>query len=84
MSTSIGQDEPHRSPKMAYFSCAIGVYFMSFFYEHPVSVKTELWPTLLPGTECVLECLFGDNKDIEGATAVCRQGWWEVKKANHF
>ena len=36
MSTSIGQDEPHRSPKKAYFSCAIGVYFMSFFYEHPV------------------------------------------------
>ena len=36
MSTSIGQDEPHRSPKKAYFSCAIGVHFMSFFYEHPV------------------------------------------------
>ena len=36
MSTSFGQDEPHRRPKKAYFSCAIGIYFMPFFYEHPV------------------------------------------------
>ena len=36
MSTSIGQDEPHRSPKKAYFSCVIGIYLMSFFYDHPV------------------------------------------------
>ena len=39
MSTIFGQDEPHRRPKKAYFSCAIGVYFMSFFYEHPVFSK---------------------------------------------
>ena len=31
MSTIFGQDKPHRWPKKAYFSCAIGVYFMSFF-----------------------------------------------------
>ena len=46
MSTSIGQDEPHRSPKKAYFVCAIGVYFMSFFYEHPVvnlSSAVKIW-----------------------------------------
>jgi len=36
MSKSFGQDESHRNPKKVYFSCAIGVYFMSFFYEHPV------------------------------------------------
>ena len=36
MSTSCGQDEPHRSPKKAYFSCVIGIYIMSFFYEIPV------------------------------------------------
>ena len=40
MSTSCGQDEPHTSRKKAYFSCAIGVYFMSFFYEHPVLTIT--------------------------------------------
>ena len=39
MSTSCGQDEPHTSRKKAYFSCAIGVYFMSFFYEHPVGCE---------------------------------------------
>ena len=33
MSTSFGQDEPHRSPNS---NCAIGIYFMSFLYEHPV------------------------------------------------
>ena len=36
MVISCGQDEPHRSPKKAYFSCVIGIYLMSFFYDHPV------------------------------------------------
>ena len=36
MVTSCGQDEPHRSAKMVYFSCEIGVYLMSFFYNLPV------------------------------------------------
>ena len=36
MFISCGQDEPYRSPKKAYFSCVIGLYFLSFFYEHPV------------------------------------------------
>ena len=36
MFISFGQDEPHRSPKEAYFNCVIGIYFLSFFYEHPV------------------------------------------------
>ena len=36
MFISCGQDEPHRSPKEAYFNCVIGIYFSSFFYEHPV------------------------------------------------
>ena len=31
-----GQVEPHRSPKKSVFSCVIGIYLMSFFYEHPV------------------------------------------------
>ena len=34
--TSCGWDEPHRGTKKAYFSCVIGIYLMSFFYEHPV------------------------------------------------
>ena len=39
-STSFGQDEPHRNPKKAYSNCAIGIYFMSFFYEHPVYINS--------------------------------------------
>ena len=31
-----GQDEPHSSLTKSVFSCVIGIYFMSFFYEHPV------------------------------------------------
>ena len=34
--TSCGQDEHHRSPKNVYFSGVIGLYLMSFFYDHPV------------------------------------------------
>ena len=30
------QDEPNRSPKKSVFGSVIGVYLMSFFYEHPV------------------------------------------------
>ena len=40
MFISCGQDEPLRSPQMAYFSCVIGIYFVSFFYDHPV---VEIW-----------------------------------------
>ena len=36
MFISCGQDEPLRSPQTAYFICLIGIYFVSFFYEHPV------------------------------------------------
>ena len=46
MFISFGQDEPHRRPKKAYFSCAIGVYFMSFFYEHPVEIVASYIPVL--------------------------------------
>ena len=50
MSTIFGQDEPHRWPKKAYFSCAIGVYFMSFFYEHSVEVHCTSALKQNPGT----------------------------------
>ena len=33
---SCGQDEPYGSPKKAYFSHVIGIYFLSFINEHPV------------------------------------------------
>ena len=36
MSTTCGQDKLHRSYKKAYFSCVISIYFLSFFYDHPV------------------------------------------------
>ena len=36
MFISCGQDETQWSPKKAYFNCVIGIYFLSFFYEHPV------------------------------------------------
>ena len=39
MFISCGQYELYRSPKNAYFSCLIGLYFLSFFYEHPVEYK---------------------------------------------
>ena len=42
MFISCGQDEPLRSPQKAYFSCVIAIYFVSFFYEHPVFEKI-LW-----------------------------------------
>ena len=43
MSTNCGQEEPHGRPKKAYFSCVIGVYFMSIFDEHPVfMIKIKL------------------------------------------
>ena len=34
MFISCGQDEPYRSSKKAYYSRVIGLYFLSFFYEH--------------------------------------------------
>ena len=42
MVTSCGQDEPNKSPKKVNFSCVIGVYLMSFFYDHPV-YDDNLW-----------------------------------------
>ena len=38
MFITFGQDEPYKSPKKAYLShvIVIGIYFLSFFYEHPV------------------------------------------------
>ena len=39
---SCGEDEPHASPKKAFFSQAIGLYLMSFFYDHPVF--SVFWP----------------------------------------
>ena len=38
MVASCGQDKPHRNPKKVNFSCIIGIYLMSFFYDHPVDV----------------------------------------------
>ena len=35
MSTRCGDYELNRSPKKAYFSCVIDIYFFSFFYDHP-------------------------------------------------
>ena len=36
---SCGEDEPHTIPKMAYFTQVIGLYLMSFFYDHPVCIS---------------------------------------------
>ena len=36
ISLSCGQDEPLGCPKNAFFSCVIGIYFVSFFFDHPV------------------------------------------------
>ena len=37
---SCGQDEPYRNSKKAYFSRVIGLYFLSFFYEHAINPAT--------------------------------------------
>ena len=36
MFITCGQDEPHMSLINTHFSCVIGVYFLSFIYDHPV------------------------------------------------
>ena len=36
MSLSCGQDEPQRSPQKGIFSSVMGIYFVTFFIEHPV------------------------------------------------
>ena len=36
MSLCFGQDDPLNILKAAFFSCLIGIYFPSFFFEHPV------------------------------------------------
>ena len=38
MLISLGKNEPFYRPKNQFFSHAIGVYFISFFIEHPVYV----------------------------------------------
>ena len=38
ISQSCGQDEPLGCPKNALFSCVIGIYFVSFFFDHPVHI----------------------------------------------
>ena len=38
MSLSCGQDEPLGCPENAFFSCAIGIYLVSFFFDHPVVI----------------------------------------------
>ena len=42
MSLSCGQDESLGCPKNAFFSCVIGVYFVSFLFDHPVVVNKLL------------------------------------------
>ena len=39
MSLSCGQDESLGCPKNAFFSCVIGIYFVSFFFDHPVYIS---------------------------------------------
>ena len=41
MSLSFGQNEPLSCPKNAIFGGVIGVYFVSFFLEHPVYKMSE-------------------------------------------
>ena len=36
MSLSSGQYKPESWPKNAFFSCEMGVYFVTFFFEHTV------------------------------------------------
>ena len=36
MSLSCGQYKPYNWPKNAFLSCEIGVYFVTFFFEHTV------------------------------------------------
>ena len=36
MFTSCGQDETNENLNKAYFSCVKSIYFLSFFYDHPV------------------------------------------------
>ena len=39
MSLSCGQDEPLGCPENAFFSCVIGIYLVSFFFDHPVEAS---------------------------------------------
>ena len=43
MSLSFGQNEPLSCPKNAIFGGVIGVYFVSFFLEHPVVGVGGMW-----------------------------------------
>ena len=45
------QDEPNRSPKKSVFGSVIGVYLMSFFYEHPVSNNFFILPNFEPSSQ---------------------------------
>ena len=42
ISLSCGQYEPNSCPKNALFSCVIGVYYVSFFFDHPVCMIGSL------------------------------------------
>ena len=37
MSLSSGQDETLSCPKNSFFSCVRGIYFVTFFIDHPVT-----------------------------------------------
>ena len=39
MSLSCGQDEPLGCPENTFFSCVIGIYLVSFIFDHPVLRK---------------------------------------------
>ena len=40
MSLSCGWDEPQSWPKNAFFSGVIGIYFVTFFFEHTVNISS--------------------------------------------
>ena len=42
MSLSCGQDEPLSCPENDIFSCLIGIYLVSFFFDHPV-ILAKKW-----------------------------------------
>ena len=43
MSHSCGHNEPLKTHYNRFFSCAIAIYFNSFFFEHPVGLFQLRW-----------------------------------------
>ena len=41
MFSTFGLLEPNNDLQIAYFGCVIALYFLSFFYDHPVGVEPE-------------------------------------------